>query len=186
MKKELLELGFTEEQVESIVKVVGKSNVPLDRFNEVNETKKQLEKDVKERNKQLEELKKANASNEELKTQITNLQETNKKAEENFKAELSKIKLDNAIENALIGAKSKNNKAVKALLNLENIKLENDSLVGLDEQLKVLQSAENSKFLFEEVKDSNKTNISGIQPGVGNTNNNETRPLTYSEMLAGK
>lgn len=184
MKKELLELGFTEEQVESIVKVVGKSNVSLDRFNEVNETKKQLEKDVKERDKQLEELKKNNKDNEELKSQITALQESNKKAEEAYQAEISKIKLDNAVNNALNSAKAKNIKAVKALLNLENVKFENDILTGLEEQLKVLQSAEDSKFLFEEVKNTNEVSISGAQPAVGK--NVETRPLTYSEMLAGK
>lgn len=123
MKKELLELGFTEEQVENIVKVVGKNNVSLDRFNEVNETKKQLEKDVKERDKQLEELKKNNKDNEELKSQITALQESNKKAEEAYQAEISKIKLDNAVNNALNSAKAKNIKAVKALLNLENLQI---------------------------------------------------------------
>ena len=60
MKKELLELGFTEEQVESVLKLVGENTIPRDKFNEVNEAKKQLEKDVKSRDKQLEDLKASN------------------------------------------------------------------------------------------------------------------------------
>ena len=82
MKKELLELGFTEEQVESVLKIVGENTIPRDKFNEVNEAKKQLEKDVKSRDKQLEDLKASNESNEELKSQIETLQKTNKETEE--------------------------------------------------------------------------------------------------------
>lgn len=168
MKKELLELGFTEEQVESVLKIVGENTIPRDKFNEVNEAKKQLEKDVKSRDKQLEDLKASNESNEQLKSQIETLQKTNKETEEKYLAEISKIKLDNALDSALTGANAKNLKAVKALLNLENVKLdENGALQGLEEQLKTLQSAEDSKFLFETKQESKEPTFRGVQPGTG-------------------
>ena len=168
MKKELLELGFTEEQVESVLKLVGENTIPRDKFNEVNEAKKQLEKDVKSRDKQLEDLKASNESNEQLKSQIETLQKTNKETEEKYLAEISKIKLDNALDSALTVANAKNLKAVKALLNLENVKLdENGALQGLEEQLKTLQSAEDSKFLFETKQEPKEPTFSGVQPGTG-------------------
>ena len=156
MKKELLELGFTEEQVESILKLIGENTIPRDKFNEVNEAKKQLEKDVKSRDKQLEDLKASNESNEQLKSQIETLQKANKETEEKYLAEISKIKLDNALD------------SVKALLNLENVKLdENGALQGLEEQLKTLQSAEDSKFLFETKQEPKEPTFRGVQPGTG-------------------
>ena len=168
MKKELLELGFTEEQVESVLKIVGENTIPRDKFNEVNEAKKQLEKDVNSRDKQLEDLKASNESNEQLKSQIETLQKTNKETEEKYLAEISKIKLDNALDSALTVANAKNLKAVKALLNLENVKLdENGTLQGLEEQLKTLQSAEDSKFLFETKQESKEPTFRGVQPGTG-------------------
>lgn len=43
-----------------------------------------------------------------------------------------------------------NNKAIKALLDMEAIKYENDNLVGLDEQLKALR--ESDSYLFKQKK----------------------------------
>ncbi|NLY77321.1 MAG: hypothetical protein GX080_04430 [Tissierellia bacterium] len=46
------------------------------------------------------------------------------------------MKFDYALEKALTVAKARNIKAVKALLDLENLKLADDKILGLDEQLK--------------------------------------------------
>ena len=89
-------------------------------------------------------------------------------AQEEYQANLSKIKLDNAIDNALNGAKAKNIKAVKALLDMEKVKFENDNLSGLDAQLKALQEAEDSKFLFEKSESTKTPEFSGVKPGEGN------------------
>jgi copper chaperone CopZ len=56
--------------------------------------------------------------------------------------------LDNEIEKELIKRKARNPKAVKALLDNDTIKLEeDDSVVGLSEQLDKLQ--ESDDYLFE-------------------------------------
>jgi predicted nucleic acid-binding Zn-ribbon protein len=63
--------------------------------------------------------------------------------------QLSALKFDHALDGALTGAKARNAKAVKALLDMNNLKLnETDgSIIGLDDQLKKVK--ETSDYLFE-------------------------------------
>ena len=188
-KEDLLKLGLTEEQAEKVLSANTeqlKGFIPKARFDEVNNAKKQAEKDLSDRDKQLETLKNSTGDVETLKNTIKQLQDENKASKEQYEANISKIKLDNAIDNALGIAKAKNSRAVKALLDMEKIKFENDNLSGLDEQLKALKEAEDSKFLFEEVKEPAKPSFSGVEPGAstGETNPGSGTPETYSQMMA--
>ena len=188
-KEDLLKLGLTEEQAEKVLSANTeqlKGFIPKARFDEVNNAKKQAEKDLSDRDKQLETLKNSTGDVETLKNTIKQLQDENKASKEQYEANISKIKLDNAIDNALGNAKAKNSKAVRALLDMEKIKFENDNLSGLDEQLKVLKEAEDSKFLFEEIKEPAKPSFSGVEPGAstGETNPGSGAPETYSQMMA--
>ena len=165
MKKEdLIKLGLDEEIAQKVADAFAeylKGFIPKSRFDEVNEAKKQLEKDIKTRDEQLEALKKIDA--EGLKAEIEKLQNENKAAKEKYDAELKQIQLDNAVEKALIGAKAKNIKAVKALLDLEKIKLDGEAVIGLEDQIKKLTEGEDSKFLFD-AKTDEKPNFKGIAP----------------------
>jgi phage minor structural protein GP20 len=188
-KDDLLKLGLTEEQVEKVLLANTeqlKGFIPKARFDEVNNAKKQAEKDLSERDKQLETLKNSTGDIETLKQTIETLQNENKASKEQYEANISKIKLDNAIDNALGNAKAKNSRAVRALLDMEKIKFENETLSGLDEQLKALKEAEDSKFLFEEIKEPAKPSFSGVEPGAstGETNPGSGAPETYSQMMA--
>lgn len=188
-KEDLLKLGLTEEQAEKVLSANTeqlKGFIPKARFDEVNNAKKQAEKDLSDRDKQLETLKNSTGDVETLKNTIKQLQNENKASKEQYEANISKIKLDNAIDNALGNAKAKNSRAVRALLDMEKIKFENDNLSGLDEQLKVLKEAEDSKFLFEEIKEPAKPSFSGVEPGAstGETNPGSGAPETYSQMMA--
>ena len=188
-KEELLKLGLTEEQTEKVLSANTeqlKGFIPKARFDEVNNAKKQAEKDLSERDKQLETLKNSTGDVETLKNTIKQLQDENKASKEQYEANISKIKLDNAIDNALGNAKAKNSRAVRALLDMEKIKFENETLSGLDEQLKALKEAEDSKFLFEEIKEPTKPSFSGVEPGTstGETNPGTGAPETYSQMMA--
>jgi len=188
-KEDLLKLGLTEEQAEKVLSANTeqlKGFIPKARFDEVNNAKKQAEKDLSDRDKQLETLKNSTGDVETLKNTIKQLQDENKASKEQYEANISKIKLDNAIDNALGNAKAKNSRAVRALLDMEKIKFENETLSGLDEQLKALKEAENSKFLFEEIKEPAKPSFSGVEPGAstGETNPGSGAPETYSQMIA--
>lgn len=66
------------------------------------------------------------------------------------KTDIESLKKEHAVEAAITGAKGKNAKAIKALLNLDNAELADDgSIKGLSEQLEALVKAEDSKFLFD-------------------------------------
>lgn len=185
-KKELIELGLSEEdakKVEEASKEELKVYVPKERFDEVNNRKKQLETDVTERDKQLEDLKKNAGNTEELTKQIEKLQAENKVNNEKHEAEVKEIKISNAIEKSLTGAKAKNLKAVKALLDLENVELlEDGTIKDLDKQIQTLKESEESNFLFN--SEENNANFKGFKPGEGNQNSTPKDPsqMNYTEL----
>jgi len=168
MKKEdLIKLGLDEAAAQKVADASNeelKGFIPKTRFDEVNDAKKQLEKDVAARDVQLETLKNSTGDVETLKKSITDLQTQNTTEKSNHEAQLKKLQVDNAVEKALVGAKAKNVKAVKALLDLEKAELDGESIKGLDEQLKKLQEGEDSKFLFD-VQQPGKQQFKGFKPG---------------------
>ena len=147
-KEQLIKMGLSEDQATQVLGLLENNFIPKGRFNEVYEESAKLKESIAERNKQLEELKKATGDTEALKKQIETLQADNKAKEETYKAEMHKIKLDSALELALTGAKAKNSKAIKALLDNEKIKLKDDGAIdGLSDQLEALKKSDS--YLFE-------------------------------------
>ena len=69
-------------------------------------------------------------------------------AEKDAQAQIQALKFEHALDGALTGAKAKNAKAVKALLQADALKLNEDgSILGLKEQLEKIKSE--SDYLFE-------------------------------------
>lgn len=166
-KEELLALGLTEEQAEKVLAEIA-----------------ELQKTVKERDKQLTDLQKAAKGNDELQKQIADLQKQNAEQEKAHQAELSQVKLNNAIDNALAAAGAKNNKAVRALLDLFGVKLEEDGkLAGFAEQLEALQKSD--AYLFAEAQHST---FRGFQPAAGSdgvpAGQVDTGKMSYDELCA--
>ena len=152
LKELLKKAGIEEGKLDGVIADIGKELpkyfIPKDKYNEVSEAKKKLETDIQERDKQLEQLKNAAGNSEELKAQIEQLQAENQKAAEEWQAKMAQMQLDFALERALATAKAKNPKAVKALLDMDKVKLDGDQLLGIDEQLKALK--ESDSYLFGE------------------------------------
>jgi hypothetical protein len=167
MKKEdLVKLGLDEETAKKVADASAeelKGFIPKARFDEVNTEKKNLEAAKATLEGQLESLKNSTGDVEAMKKQIETLQVENKAKDEAHAAEIKQLKIDTAIASALTEAKAKNIKAVKALLDLENAELlEDGTIKGLADQIKKLQGAEDSKFLFETQK---KSSFKGAKPG---------------------
>ncbi len=78
---------------------------------------------------------------EKLKQELTDLQKK-------YDADLAASKLNSALEMALVQAKVRDVKAAKALLNLGEIKLDGEKLLGLDGQMEGLKK--DKAWLFEE------------------------------------
>ncbi len=150
MKREFLkELGLADDVIDKIMAEHGKT---------VNSMKDELEK--------AKELEKQDA--EGLQAKIKELQEANERAEKEWQEKLQKQTFDFALERALVAAKARNPKAVKALLDLENIKLDGEKLLGLEDQLKKLK--ESDSYLFEEEKKGQPPKI--VTPGNPDGGNN--------------
>lgn len=138
------------------------SYIPKEKFDALNTEKKSLETQLTDRDDQLSALSKSAKDHEELSKQIKALQDQNKEDADRFEAEKAKLKFEHALETALRDNKAKNPKAVKALLDVESIKLDGDKLIGLEDQIKSLQESESYLFKIEDEK-----SLKGATPGGG-------------------
>ena len=66
-----------------------------------------------------------------------------------YDADIAKLRFDGALDAALGKAGARNVKAVKALIDAERLKLDGETVIGLDEQLGALKKDEASAFLFQ-------------------------------------
>jgi hypothetical protein len=192
-KEQLIKLGLDEALATKVAEAwteAVKGFIPKSRFDEVNEAKKQLETDIKARDAQLETLKKSTGDVEALKTEIAGLQEANKTAKTEYESKIKQIQVDNAVTAALTGAKAKNLKAVRALLDLEKAELDGETVKGLADQIKKLQESDETKFLFDTAGTGQQTKLKGVKPGEGTDQNKgypaDKKPseMTYTELCA--
>ena len=151
-KKDFTDLGVSEELATKAAEASKKeleSYVQKSKYDLVVTEKETLEIQIKEHCKQLEELKKAAKGSEELEKKVKELQDDAAASKAKYEKQINDIQLNHAIDTALKEAKAKNAKAVRSLLDMENIVLDDGKVKGLDKQIKKLQEAEDSKFLFE-------------------------------------
>ena len=151
---------------------------PKDKFDAKNQEVKDLQTQLSDRDNQLEELKKVDAG--ALEKTISELQETNKTQKSEHEEKIAKQQKEFAIELALRDAGALNSKAVKALLDTESIKLDGETLLGLDDQVKALQKSD--AYLFKQQQNPNSPQI--FVPGNPNGGGNGT--LTKAEIMKEK
>lgn len=174
MKRKFLEdLGLEKEDIDSIMAENGK---------DVEKAKADYE-DVKA---QLEtatatitDLKKNNVDNEKLQNKVTEYETEIAK----LKDEAAKKDFNYRLEDALKGSKAKNLKALKALLDMDKVKLEGDKFTGLEEQLTALKESDAYLFDAEEQQPPQlggfkPTNTGGASKGITKEQFNK---MSYSE-----
>lgn len=179
-KEDLIAMGLTEEQAKKVMDALDGNFVTKTRFNEINEENKTLKKSVSDRDKQLEDLKKSSGDNAALQQQISDLQKQNADQQRAHDEELARLKLDNAVEIALSGAKARNGKAVRAMLDMSKVKISEDGkLSGFDEQIEALKKSDS--YMFDEQQTQQQ--FTGFQPGASSTVPNSTA-AGYEARLA--
>ena len=154
MLEVLKKCGVEEDKANEIVKAMNEAkiyttnleNVDV-RYNKLQEQKKQLEEASKTYQKQLEKLTKNDADVEALNKLVEQLQLSNKELETNHKQEMDRLQFNFALDSALTNAKSKNNKALRALLDVDSIKYQEGKFEGLQEQIEALQK--DASYLFD-------------------------------------
>jgi len=104
---------------------------------------------LNERDRQLADLKKEAAKSgdtAELQQKLDTAIAQNKLDNETAAKELAELKLSSAVDLALTKEGAKNVKAVKALLDLSTVKLDGDSVLGLQDQLTAIKEKEGYMF----------------------------------------
>ena len=157
-REKLIKIGLSNEQMEKIVALHGadieelkaKSDELINsKTEELKKANESLQSQIAERDKDLKTLKKQAGDNEELSNQFKELQSKYKQDTDNLTKELQQTKLNSAVDSVLGKAKVRNSKAAKALLNLDEVKLnDKDELEGLDEQISSLQKSDG--YLFDQ------------------------------------
>lgn len=157
-KKQLIEMGLTEEQADKVFAVYKddlKGFIPKARFDEVNEAKKELEQQLKYRDKQLKDLQAKVKANEELEKAIRELQEANKTIKEQYEAMIREMTLNAAIQSKLTDAKYPDLLLTKFDRSKLSIAEDGGTVLGIDEQLATLK---------ETYKDLFRPDIKGKEP----------------------
>lgn len=172
-KEEFKALGLTDEQAAECAKASKKeleNFVSKDKLALAEQAKNTLELQAKEYDKQIKSLQKNVSDTDKLNATINELQEANKQAKLDYQNQINSMKINQLIDNAITGAKAKNLKAVKALIDVDTLDFDSEkgTLNGLDKQLEALQKDKSTSFLFDtpaNPKDG-KPN-SGIKPSEG-------------------
>ena len=145
MTREFLKtLGIEDKSViDSIMEENGKDiNTEKTKFGDYETLKTQLS----DANKKIEEFGKLDFDG--VKAMADDYKAKFEQAQADSKKQLDELRFNHALDSALGGAKAKNIKAVRALLETDKLKLNKDgSLTGLSEQLEKIKSE--NDYLFE-------------------------------------
>lgn len=101
------------------------------------------------------------------------------KAEADANKQISEMKFDYVLSAALTGAKAKNAKAVKALLDMDGLKFNDGKIVGLDEQLAQIKA--DNDYLFESDEPAPEF-VKGTNGGSGSVGGKKPSEMTYTEL----
>jgi predicted RNase H-like nuclease (RuvC/YqgF family) len=168
--KELLKAqSLTDEQINNITAKMKEEKIYTtslenadERYTKLKGQKADLDEQIKAANTTITELKKNNKDNEALQQTIQDHETTI----ENLKKESAQKDFNYALDSALKDNKCKNAKALKALLDLDNIKFNEGKLEGLEGQLNALK--ESDGYLFDTSNPApGNTGGAGNHPRVG-------------------
>ena len=179
-REELKKLNLTDEQIDKVMSLHGADvENSKSKIDELNKTNESLQSQIAERDKDLKTLKKQAGDNEELTNQFKELQSKYKQDTENLTKELQQTKLNSAVDSALGKAKVRNSKAAKALLNMDEVKLNDKGEVeGLDDQISSLQKTDG--YLFDQ------GNTEPYQPQGGGGNTDPDPVATMTNIFKGE
>ena len=168
--KELLKAqSLTDEQINNITAKMKEEKIYTtslenadERYTKLKGQKADLDEQIKTANTTIEDLKKNNKDNEALQKAIQEHETTI----ENLKKESAQKDFNYALDSVLKDNKCKNTKALKALLDLDNIKFNEGKLEGLEGQLTALK--ESDGYLFDTSNPApGNTGGTGNHPRVG-------------------
>lgn len=171
--------AVTEESLAKFREELGKRFVPKADFNQRGEELKMLREKLSAAEEKIVAGEHFEQENQSLAGELSMLREVYERDMEAAKVKEAEIHLQHAVERALVQEKARNLVAVRALLNMEGITLENGQLVGFDEQIEQLK--QENGYLFEKSAEV----INFMRPTGGDTvmTEEEFQKLGYMEKL---
>ena len=136
-----------------------------------------LETQVNDANTEIQKFKDMDIDG--IKKAADDWKETAEKAKTDADKQISQMKFDYALSAALTGAKAKNAKAVKALLDMDGLKFNDGKIVGLDEQLAQIKA--DNDYLFESDEPAPEF-VKGTNGGSGSVGGKKPSEMTYTEL----
>lgn len=184
MKREFLKsLGLTDEIADKVIAEHGKDvQTANSKIATAEQERDSYKEQITERDKQLKELNDNSGNNKELQEQIKQLQEDNKTASSKYQTELANVQKDNAIKLALKDSKAKDADMVFKSLKLDDVKLEDGKLTGLDSQLEDLKKSHDYMFDAETKKADPINAFVGGNPSGGSEEENSLVSKIASRM----
>jgi len=91
------------------------------------------------------------------------LKEKDKQIQE-YEQRIEKMKFDSLLDEKLTGSRAKNKQAVRALLDMEKIRMEDGMILGADEQITAIKAKDG--YLFESANTGGGANPSGVKERV--------------------
>ena len=136
-----------------------------------------LETQVNDANTEIQKFKDMDIDG--IKKAADDWKETAEKAKADADKQISQMKFDYALSAALTGAKAKNAKAVKALLDMDGLKFNDGKIVGLEEQLAQIKA--DNDYLFESDEPAPEF-VKGTNGGSGSVGGKKPSEMTYTEL----
>ena len=136
-----------------------------------------LETQVNDANTEIQKFKDMDIDG--IKKAADDWKETAEKAKADADKQISQMKFDYALSAALTGAKAKNAKAVKALLDMDGLKFNDGKIVVLDEQLAQIKT--DNDYLFESDEPAPEF-VKGTNGGSGSVGGKKPSEMTYTEL----
>lgn len=160
-RKTLQEMGLDAEQIDKIMDLNGADiEKAKGKANELAAENQELKAQITKRDNDLSDLKKSVKDNEQLSADFKNLQEKYKADRAELEQQVASVKLTSALDLGLSSAKVRNARALKGLLDMDAIKLDDaGKLTGLDEQIKAIRKSD--PYLFDEGAKQDYTPASG-------------------------
>lgn len=146
----LTELGITltDEQKTSIDKQVAENYKTVADYDKQKDKLTNAEDKVKTLTESLDKFKDVNV--EELSKTVTDLKEQLKKKDDDYASQIADRDFSEIIKDSIARANGKNAKAIKALLDIDTLKGSKNQSKDIEDAIKALSEAEDSKFLFGE------------------------------------
>lgn len=142
----LKEVGVPEDKIKPVVDTILEDNgKDVEKYKAKNAS---LESQLKSANETLDKFKDVDIDG--LKGEVQKYKDAAAQAEADSKAEIERLQFGYILDGAIKASGAKNSKAVKALLDDNGLKLNGESIVGLEEQLKSIK--EENGYLFDDDK----------------------------------